>query len=619
MITYREKLGVFKEQLNNNLLIDIVKRQAKIDFSESESKSMKKSLTEVSKILDHGFSDQLDVGIEYNIPLTSRKRIDFLINGLDEYGNENLIIIELKTWQEARRTEYASVIQFNSGEERPHPSWQAYSYASIIKHFNEAIEVHKVELFPLAFLHEYKVEFKNEIYAPVYQDAIKKAPIFISDQYPELRDYIRKYIKSPSKKDILYEIENGKIKPSKMLIDSIANMLQGNDEYVLLDEQKVIHEKLFSLVTKATSSNDLDKHVIIVEGGAGTGKSLIAINLLSKLLDKGKTSFYVSKSSYIREAYFKRLVRGVPDYDFLKTLFKSSGDFIQSGSNDLNVLIVDEAHRLSERTKRSYLYYGENQVKEIINAAKVSIFFIDEKQNIDIKDIGTIEEIKRWAKHYNAKIHYDDSYKLKAQFRCKGSNEYIEFLDHILYNTEPPREKFDFEIKIFDDMVEMQKAIIEKNKHKTSRILSGDVFPWVSRNRYYKNFNDIKIGDFQAQWNKHKNYAANPLSINEVGCIHTSQGMEFDYVGVIIGDDLIYRNGRVLTDYTKHPSKAGEFRRPHKQKIDPNDKEIIDRLIRNTYRVLFQRGLRGAYLYVMDSELKVFINSKIDSFSKPIN
>lgn len=137
-----------------------------------------------------------------------------------------------------------------------------------------------------------------------------------------------------------------------------------------------------------------------------------------------------------------------------------------------------------------------------------------------------------------------------------------------------------------------------------------------SRNRYYKNFNDIKIGDFQAQWNKHKNYAANPLSINEVGCIHTSQGMEFDYVGVIIGDDLIYRNGRVLTDYTKHPSKAGEFRRPHKQKIDPKDKDIIDRLIRNTYRVLFQRGLRGAFLYVMDYELKEYLKNKINKFLK---
>ena len=611
MITYREKLGVFKDHLNNNLIVEKIKSQVGIAFSDVESKNIKKSLSEVSKILDNRFSNELDVGIEYTIPLTAKKRIDFLINGVDEHGNENLIIIELKSWEKVYKTDYPSVIQFSKGEERAHPSWQAYSYAAIIKHFNEAIEVHKIELLPLAFLHDYNEGFLDQINAPIYQDTIKLAPIFIRNQYQELREFIYRYIKAPSKKDILFEIDQGKIKPSKMLIDSVANMLNGNDEYVLLDEQKVVHEKLLRLVAKSTSSKDNDKHVIIVEGGAGTGKSLIAINLLSKLLDKGKTSFYVSKSSYIREAYFKRLVRGVPNYDFLKTLFKSSGDFINSNANDLNVLIVDEAHRLSARTKRSYFYYGENQVKEIINAAKVSIFFIDEKQNIDIKDIGTIDEIKRWADYYNAKIHYDESFKLKAQFRCKGSNEYIEFLDHLLYESKPPINKFEFELKVFDDMVEMKNAIIKKNNNKTSRILSGDVFPWVSRNRFFKDHLDIRIGNFTAQWNKQKNYAANPLSINEVGCIHTSQGMEFDYVGVIIGEDLIYRNGEVLTDFTKHPLKAGEFRRPHKQKIDPSDGKIIDKLIRNTYRVLLQRGLRGAYLYIMDKALKEYIKNKI--------
>jgi uncharacterized protein len=126
---------------------------------------------------------------------------------------------------------------------------------------------------------------------------------------------------------------------------------------------------------------------------------------------------------------------------------------------------------------------------------------------------------------------------------------------------------------------------------------------------------DIRIGDFQAQWNKHKNYAANPLSINEVGCIHTSQGMEFDYVGVIIGKDLLYRAGKVITDYNQHPVKAGEFRRAHKQKIDSNDGEIIDKLIRNTYRVLLQRGLRGVYLYILDDELRKYFQNKISDHS----
>jgi DUF2075 family protein len=615
MITYKEKLGVFREDLNNNKIVDKIKSLLKIDVSDSESKNIKNSLSEVAKILDHRFSSSLDVGIEYTIPLTAKKRIDFLINGTDENGQENLIIIELKSWDKVIKTDFPSVIHLSKNEERAHPSWQAYSYASIINHFNEAIETFKINLIPLAFLHEYKPEHLNQIKDPIYNDILKLAPVFIKTEYEDLRLFISKYIKKPSHLNILYEIDNGKIKPSKMLIESISNMLNGNETYTLLDEQKVIHEKLFKIAKKATTSKDNDKHVIIVEGGAGTGKSLIAINLLSKLLDRGKTSFYVSKSSYLRESYFKSLIKGQYEKEFLKTLFKSSGDFINSLSNELNVLIVDESHRLTARTKRSYLYSGENQVKEIINAAKVSIFFIDEKQQIDIKDIGTIEEIKKWAKFYNAKIYHDDSFKLKSQFRCKGSNEYIDFLDHIIYGAETPSGKFDFEIKVFDNMIDLKNTIIEKNKFKPSRIISGDVFPWMSRDRKHREFMDIRIEDFQAQWNKHKNYAANPLSINEVGCIHTSQGMEFDYVGVIIGKDLLYREGKVITDYNQHPLKAGEFRRAHKQKINPNDGEIIDKLVRNTYRVLLQRGLRGAYLYIMDDELKRFIKDKIKNFS----
>jgi uncharacterized protein len=483
MITYKEKLGVFREDLNNNRIVDKIKFLLKINVSESESKNIKNSLSEVAKILDHRFSSSLDVGIEYTIPLTAKKRIDFLINGTDDNGQENLIIIELKSWDKVIKTDYPSVIYLSNNEERAHPSWQAYSYSSIINHFNEAIETYKIKLIPLAFLHEYKPEHINQIKDPIYNDIIKLAPVFINTEYEELRLFISKYIKKPSQLNILYEIDNGKIKPSKMLIESISNMLNGNETYILLDEQKVIHEKLFKLANKATNNMDNDKHVIIVEGGAGTGKSLIAINLLSKLLDRGKTSFYVSKSSYLRESYFKSLIKGQYDKEFLKTLFKSSGDFINSLSNELNVLIVDESHRLTARTKRSYLYYGENQVKEIINAAKVSIFFIDEKQQIDIKDIGTIEEIKKWAKFYNAKIHHDDSFKLKSQFRCKGSNEYIDFLDHIIYCSEAPSGKFDFEIKVFDDMLDLKNAIIEKNKFKPSRIISGDVFPWISRDR----------------------------------------------------------------------------------------------------------------------------------------
>jgi DUF2075 family protein/DNA replication protein DnaC len=476
--------------------------------------------------------------------------------------------------------------------------------------FNEAVEINNIKISPTAFLHNYKKEYINEITADIYKDALELAPVFIESDYIKLKNFIEKYIKYPSKKDLLYEIENGKIRPSKMLVDALAKMLNNNEEFVLLDEQKVILEYLFKIAS--TNINNNSKKVIIVEGGAGTGKSVIAIDLLSKLISKKAiNTFYVAKSSYVKENYLKQLTRNIPNYQFLRTLFKGSGSFIGAHYNEFDCLIVDEAHRLTERTKMSWFYKGENQIKEIINASKTSIFFIDPKQSVEIKDFGTIEEIKKWASYYTADIYHNDSFKLKTQFRCNGSDEYVSWVESLLYNEpfESSNQEVDYDLKVFDNPMDMKIEIIKKNMNNKSRMISGDVFPWLSRTD--KTAIDINIGDFHAQWNRTKTFATDIKAIDEVGCIHTVQGMEFEYVGLIIGDDLLYRNGKVITDYTKHPDSAAEFKRPHQKYVDPSDKDIIDLLIRNTYRVLFSRGQKGCYIYCMDKEFSDYLKSRI--------
>jgi DUF2075 family protein len=201
-----------------------------------------------------------------------------------------------------------------------------------------------------------------------------------------------------------------------------------------------------------------------------------------------------------------------------------------------------------------------------------------------------------------------------SQFRCNGSDEYIAWLQSILYNKpfEPSGEKVDYDIRVYDDLCKMRDAIIEKNNSykQPSRLLSGDVFDWKSRGD--KTTIDIEIGEFKALWNKSNDFATNPRSIDEVGCIHTSQGMEFEYAGLIIGTDFIYRDGEILTDYTQHPEKAGEFRRPHQKKVFEEDVPQIDRIIRNTYKVLMTRGQKGCYLYIMDPELKDYLTESIN-------
>ncbi|HHU56180.1 MAG TPA: DUF2075 domain-containing protein [Acholeplasmataceae bacterium] len=608
MIAYHDTLSNFNYHIENNLIVTKILEKMGQNVSDSEKRSMKISLGEMYKVLKQS-SVPLDVrvGIEYKIPITS-KRIDFLISGSNDYS-DNIVVVELKRWEKVNKTDMPSVILLGK-ELKTHPSWQAYSYAAIISHFNEAVEKNDIKLNPCAFLHDYRIEYLDQLTDNVYHDAINKAPVFIESDYEKLRHFIEKYIKYPSKKDLLFEIDNGKIKPSKMLIDALGNMLNNNKEFELLDEQRVVFELLYKEASKRMK--DGKKKVFIVEGGAGTGKSVIAIELLSNLImKKGFTAFYVSKSSYVRENYFSKLTRNIPNYTYLKTLFKGSGSFIESMSNEFDCLIVDEAHRLTEKTKMSWFYKGENQIKEIINAAKTSVFFIDPKQQIDIKDYGTIEEITKWANYFNAEIYHGNHLQLKSQFRCNGSDEYISWIDSVLYNEpfERSSQIVDYDIRIFDDIMEMKKAVIEKNTNNKSRIISGDVFPWKSRTD--KSQIDIIIGDFQAQWNRTKTFATDPNSIDEVGCIHTTQGMEFEYVGLIIGDDLIYRNGITQTDYTKHPSGATEFKRPHKRTIDPNDNELIDLLIRNTYRVLMSRGQKGCYIYCMDKDLRNYLKQRI--------
>ena len=613
MIVYRKTYSEFHQDVITNRIEDEVVSHLSINVGESERRSFRNSLPAIHTALQNcDIPGDVEVALEYRIPLTNR-RVDFIIAGSDEFGKDHLVICELKQWESVMHTDMPDIVKVG-GEDKVHPSWQAYSYGTTISNFNEYVEDSDLEVDTCTFLHNYKRKFIDELLHPIYSEGISKAEPFISDQYDDLARFISRYIKKPSKNKILFEIDAGRIRPSKMLANCLGDLLNGTDEFTLLDEQRIVYSNLYREIQESFR-NGHGKNVFIVRGGAGTGKSAIALQLMANLIkEKGKTTFYVAKSSYVKDAYFKKLTRNVPQYKYLRTLFKGSSNFIESSLNEIDVLIVDEAHRLTERSKRSWLYYGENQIREIIHASRTSVFFIDETQSIDIKDFGTIEHIEEAASLEDAIVHCEDKYILRSQFRCKGSDEYIAWLESVLYNGvyEPSGETVDYDIRIIDDPMVMRDLIRRRNDGSKipSRMLSGDVFEWKSRKD--KDAVDIIIGDFQAQWNKTKSFATDPKSIDEVGCIHTSQGMEFEYAGIIIGDDLIYRDGKVLTDYSKHPAGAGEFKRPHKNKpMIPEDASIIDKLIRNTYKVLLTRGQRGCYIYVMDPQLRGYLKERV--------
>jgi DUF2075 family protein len=299
-------------------------------------------------------------------------------------------------------------------------------------------------------------------------------------------------------------------------------------------------------------------------------------------------------------------------------MFKGSGAFYDAPENMAGTLLVDEAHRLNEK---SGLFHnlGENQIKEIIQASLCSVFFIDEDQRVTMDDIGSIDQIKRWARQENSEVY---EMELVSQFRCNGSNGYLAWLDDVLQIREtanPDMDGVDYDIRICDTPEEVRDLIFEKNRiSNRARILAGYCWNWNKKESNNTQYHDIKIGDFEMSWNLDggEPFAVSDTSVHEIGCIHTSQGLEFDYVGVIIGEDIRCVDGKVITDYTKRAQTDQSLRGIKKlTKENPEAaKERADQIIRNTYRTLLSRGMKGCYIYCVDPELQRYLRERLKSF-----
>ena len=440
---------------------------------------------------------------------------------------------------------------------------------------------------------------------------MSKAPAFVKGDAGKLREFIKSNVKYGTDKDILHNIDCGRLRPSKSLQDAIVGMLKGNEEFTLIDDQKVAYEEILYLSKKCKADNK--KRTIIAIGGPGTGKTVIAINLLAEL-SKSQIVEYASKNKAPRAVYLKKLKGNNLDAP-VDNMFKSTGSYSNVKKNDIDTVVVDEAHRLNEKSGL-FSHIGENQIKEVINASKCSVFFIDESQKVTTSDIGSVDEIKKWAKKLNSEISI---LELNSQFRCNGSDGYLAFIDDVLGIRETANFTLggvDYDIKVFDDPNELRSAIVEKNNiNNKSRILAGYCWNWITKGKDDEDVHDIVIGDFSMSWNLSgtDTYAIDEGSINQVGCIHTTQGLEFDYVGVIIGEDLIYKDNVILTDYTKRAKTDKSLKGIKKMmKSEPEKaKKIADEIIRNTYRTLMTRGMKGCYIYCVNKDLNEYLKRRI--------
>ncbi len=617
MIVYSSTKSDFREDVHDNriegVILEVFKRNLGHSTSPGEIDSWKNSMMYMSNVLDDdGIPDNTGVAIEYRIPQTS-KRIDFILTGTNDRHKSTAVIVELKQWSDAKLTDKDGIVStFIGGTDREvsHPSYQAWTYAALLEDFNEAVQEQNIKLNPCAYLHN--MESDDVIHHPRYIPYLQMAPSFIRRDVDRLTAFIKQFIRYGDSGKVMFEIDKGRIRPSKNLADKLLSMLKGNEEFFMIDDQKLVYETALHLAQKSTVK---DKHVLIVEGGPGTGKSVVAINLLVQLTGKRLVTKYVTKNAAPRAVY-ESVLTGSFTKSHISNLFGGSGEYTHCEPNVFDALIVDEAHRLNEKSGM-FQNLGENQVKEIIKSAKFSIFFIDEDQRVTWKDIGEIKEIKKWAHDLGAAVH---SLELQSQFRCNGSDGYLAWLDNVLQIKETANETLegiDFDFRVFDSPGELRDAILAKNEiNNKARLVAGYCWDWASKKPENKHMKDIVIEehDFAMQWNLVLDgslWIRKPGSVNEVGCIHTCQGLEVDYIGVILGPDIVIRNGKLVVRPDKR-AKTDQSLKGYKKALKENPEEArrkAEAIVKNTYRTLMSRGQKGCYIYSTDPETNAYFSA----------
>lgn len=584
----------------------------------------------IKNLIELGSLENIYVSFEYQVPYT-QQRIDCLLFGKNKNGKGTIIHIELKQWQnvEALNVEGNFVETYTGGGTRNvvHPSQQVQGYHNYLIGFVEIFEENEINLFGYAYCPNYNKKEGTGLFDPKYKEVLTKFPIYTKKDIEKLADRLKELLSQEDGFDIFNKFMESPIRPSRKLLDSASNVIKQESDFNLLDDQIYARNVIIDKIKKGETNNE--KSAVIVEGGPGTGKTVIALHTLAEFAghkDKKYKIFFSSRSKPLIEAIKHKMERGQKVGEInAKILFTSLDPYTPASvnENDLDILIVDEAHRIGEKsnnrfTKKEYRT-DMPQIEQLIRCAKTSIFFIDDKQNIRGAEIGNTQLIKETAKLLRRNI---EEVKLISQFRCNGSDNYLDWLESVLGYTNEKRilkKEDNFDFRIIESPEKLYEIIKEKNSQKgmTARLVAGYCWPWSTKlNEKGELIKDVKIGNFSLPWETHGDikppegyvkwyeWAYKPEGIKQIGCIYTVQGFEFDYIGVIVGPDLKYnlKKDCLITDIegTKDPTLKKK-----------KDKNKFDEYVRNIYRVLMSRGMKGCYVYFVDKDVEKYFKSKI--------
>lgn len=573
--------------------------------------------------------DDIGVSVEYRIPGYS-DRCDVILSGIGRDGRRVFIILELKQWTSVSKNDeeygFVSVDYKGHTDTRIHPSYQALCYKCWISTGLGQEERTQADIYAYGYLHNYEKQPEDLICAQEFKRLIKAIPVYFKGEGQKLAWQISSLMDSGDQgKGILFLEENCR-RPSLELTD----MLSQRADLIchLSEEQMIVHNTIMRYAN--LSDQNAQKYVLIVNGGPGTGKSAVALYTLSRCRDKYKEKecYYLTKNAAPRQVYQKHLEQ--QDVRLFKRFFKDTGMFARKSENEpVFMSLVDECHRVTAETRGNTINEEarKNQLFNIIDYSQVSVFFIDEDQRVSLEDAGTIELIRDYCRIHNyncfgTKEGQDKTLELKTQFRCEGSGAYLQWLDQLLGIRKPESEipVCDYDVKVVDSFQDFRKEMQTLNTNNNARIAAGDCWLWKSRDDVqYGRQTDFFIEGVPCRWNNKLGiWALEKKSFELIGCIHTCQGLEFDYIGVIIGEDLQIRDGCIHTDYTKRASDDytvnERARRNYMRRTGCSEEQVmkaVDRIIRNTYRVLLSRGMKGCRIYCVNPEMRQYFKGEI--------
>ncbi|HXM19208.1 MAG TPA: DUF2075 domain-containing protein [Candidatus Tumulicola sp.] len=531
------------------------------------------------------------------------------------------MIIELKQWDKADACDIEEcVVTYLGGRDRvvPHPSVQACHYRQYLMDSQTVYYEPDppVGLSACSYLHNLGYDPSSPLHDKKFEAVLSDCPMFAGNQAEELASYLRERVSESGGDEVLQRVLESKYRASKKLLDHVSEIIQGNNVYTLLDEQIVVYNTILGHARRGFHGPK--KAVILVKGGPGTGKSLIAVNVMATL---AKEHFAVQHATGSK-AFTENLRREVGRR--AASQFKYFNSFVNAEDGALDVLICDEAHRIRESSNNRFTPKSDrsdrDQVGEIVDAAKVAVFLIDDHQVVRPGEIGSSELVRRAAENAKATLVEEE---LQTQFRCAGSEAFVSWVDNTLGIRETRDEVFEasdaFEFRVLQSPEELAAAI-EARAHEgyTGRLVAGFCWPWSDPKPDGTLVDDVAIGTFHRPWNARPQagrlangipqssfWAADPNGLSQIGCIYTAQGFEFDYVGVIFGKDLAYSKA------TGEWVGRKEFSRD--SFVTKRAKESFVNYVRNTYRVLLTRGMKGCYVYFMDVETEEFVRGRLSN------